>query len=284
MELAFTKMHGLGNDFVFVDDREELWDFDEDAVQWLCDRHFGVGADGLVLVRNATRDDADWAWEYRNADGSLAEMCGNGIRCLAKWLADRGLAGNDPLRIQSAGGVNRVEVLRDDDGAFRAARVDMGEPVLTPALIPVMVEGDEAIDCPLHTDAGDIRFTGVSMGNPHAVIWVDDVDTAPVETVGPAVETNPAFPKRTNVEFAQLDGDDRIRLRVWERGVGETLACGTGACATVVAAILSCRTGRSATVELPGGELEIEWPVGGPVLMTGPADEVFSGSIELTDE
>jgi len=284
MDLHFTKMHGLGNDFVVVDDRDATWDFDEDAVRWLCDRHFGVGADGLILVRKPTRDDADFAWEFRNADGSSAEMCGNGIRCLARWLVERELAGAGPIRVQTATGVAQVEVLRAADGAFVSARVDMGEPVLDAAAVPVELGHDQVIDQPLEPDAGPVRVTAVSMGNPHAVIWVDDVDEAPVESLGPAVECHPAFPRKTNVEFANVDSPDHIRLRVWERGVGETLACGTGACAAVVAAALSCRTGRTATVELPGGELTVEWLPSGHIRMTGPAETVFSGVLELADE
>ncbi|HEX9093694.1 MAG TPA: diaminopimelate epimerase [Coriobacteriia bacterium] len=284
MEFRFTKMHGLGNDFVVVDDRNGVWDFDEGAVSWICDRHFGVGADGLIVVRAATTPDADWAWEYRNADGSFAEMCGNGIRCVARWLTDRGLADGGKLRMQSPGGVNEVEIVLGADGEFAGARVDMGEPVLSAADVPVDLGTEPVIDHLLHTDAGDARVTALSMGNPHAVIWVDDVDEAPVDTLGPAIENHPAFPRRTNVEFAHADSEDHIRLRVWERGVGETLACGTGACAAMVAACLSCRTGRKATVELPGGELVIEWPVGGHVSMTGPAEQVFEGVMELANE
>jgi diaminopimelate epimerase len=166
-----------------------------------------------------------------------------------------------------------------------SARVDMGEPVLAPALIPTTLPGETVFDCPIATEAGEVRVTAVSMGNPHAIIWVPDVDAAPVDTIGPLVEVHPAFPRKTNVEFAQvIEGEDRVRLRVWERGVGETLACGTGACATAVAAVLSCRTGRTCTIELAGGDLEIEWTPAGPVWMTGPAEEVFEGVWSIPDE
>ncbi len=286
MRIEFVKMHGIGNDFVVIDDLEGTLELDPSAVQWICDRHFGVGGDGVILVRRATRDDADLYMHYFNADGSLAEMCGNGIRCFVKHAVDTGLIPQDAstVRVETLGGVKPVTFWRDDAGRMTVARVDMGVPELQPEKIPVDLPGEMVYDCPLETPHGTVRITAVSMGNPHAVIWVDDVDAAPVETVGPAVETHAAFPKRTNVEFAELVDDAHIRLRVWERGVGETLACGTGACATVVAAVLSCRTGRSATVELPGGELEIRWHEDEHVYMTGPATTVFSGAIEVPEE
>jgi diaminopimelate epimerase len=286
MELRFTKMHGLGNDFVVVDDRERQWDFDPDAVRWLCDRHFGVGADGLILVRPADDGRSDFLMLYYNSDGTTAEMCGNGIRCFAKWLVDRGLVEGDTLTVATLGGSKSLEVERHQDGTMALARVDMGEPVLDLAAVPATLDGLTAVDYPIETEAGSVNVTVVSMGNPHAVIWVDDVETAPVETIGPLVENHPAFPHKTNVEFAEtLPDEHRIRLRVWERGVGETLACGTGACATLVAAVLSRRTtGRTATIELPGGELTVEWASDDRVYMTGPAEQVFEGVIDLPDE
>jgi diaminopimelate epimerase len=285
VKLEFTKMHGLGNDFVVVDDLAGTWDFDEDAVRWICDRHFGVGADGLILVRPATDGVSDFFMLYYNADGTTAEMCGNGIRCFAKWLVDRGHVDGDALGVQTLGGPKRIDVERDADGRMTRARVDMGEPVLRPADIPADFTGEQVFECPLETEAGTFNVTCVSMGNPHTIVWVDDVDSAEVETIGPLIENHPKFPRKTNVEFASLgETPDRVRLRVWERGVGETLACGTGACATLVAATLSCRTGRSATIELSGGELLIGWGPDGHVYMTGTADEVFEGAIDLPDE
>ncbi|MGB4592950.1 MAG: diaminopimelate epimerase [Coriobacteriia bacterium] len=286
MELAFTKMNGLGNDFVFIEDLDEEIDLDPGAVAWLCDRHFGVGADGVILVRPATTPDADYYMHYFNADGSLAEMCGNGARCFAKYVVDRGLVGADveDLTIETLGGLKPVHVTRDADGMMLAATVDMGEPVLDPSDIPVDFEGEMVYDCPLETELGTFNITAVSMGNPHAIMWVDDVDEAPVETVGPVIEIHERFPGDTNVEFAQFVDADHIRLRVWERGVGETLACGTGACATLVAGVLSCRTGRSATIELPGGELLVRWHENDHVYMTGGAAEVFRGAITLGDD
>jgi len=284
MDLRFTKMHGCGNDFVVVDDLKSEWDFDEEAVQYLCDRHFGIGADGMILVRPATVPGADYFMYYINADGSLAEMCGNGIRVFAKRLVDTGLVTSDTVAVQTLGGIKRIDIVRDEDGDFLLARVDMGEPVLAAADIPANLPGEPVIDATVPTSLGDVTVTCVSMGNPHAITWVDDVESAPVTTVGPLVETAPCFPRKTNVEFAQLVSPERIRLRVWERGVGETLACGTGACATLVAAALTCRTGRSATIELPGGDLDVEWAEDGHVFMTGPAETVYEGIWALPDE
>ncbi len=283
MDLTFTKMNGLGNDFVFIEDLDERWDLDASAIAWLCDRHFGVGADGVILVRPATDPGADYHMLYHNADGSLAEMCGNGARCFAKYVVDRGLIAPDAssLVIQTLGGLKPVTFTRDYDGTLALATIDMGEPELTPALIPTTFDGEMVYDCPVETELGTFDVTAVSMGNPHAVIWVDDVENAPVTTVGPLVETHERFPRFTNVEFAELVDTENLRLRVWERGVGETLACGTGACATLVAAVLSCRTGRSATIELPGGELLIRWHEDDHVYMTGSAAEVFTGAIAL---
>lgn len=284
MDLRFTKMHGCGNDFVVIDDRGSMWDFDEAAVQLLCDRHFGIGADGLILVRPAADPRAAFHMHYINADGSLAEMCGNGIRVFTRYLVDHGLVSGDSVVVQTLGGLKRVEILRDGDGAFSLARVDMGAPILSSADVPTTLPGDPVVDALVKTSFGDVTLTCVSMGNPHAITWVSDVESAPVTELGPIIETLDVFPRKTNVEFAEIAGGDRIRLRVWERGVGETLACGTGACATLVAAALSGRTGRSATVELPGGELLIEWSMDGSVYMTGPAEEVFDGTWPIPDE
>lgn len=284
MDLRFTKMHGCGNDFVVVSDLDDAWDFEEDAVQLLCDRHFGIGADGLILVRRPTDPAADFFMLYHNADGSLAEMCGNGVRVFARYLVEAGLVTGDSVAVQTLGGIKNVGIVRDDCGGFLLARVDMGSPVLAAADIPTTLPGDPVTDARVHTGLGDVSVTCVSMGNPHAITWVDDVDEAPVTTLGPLVETAPEFPRKTNVEFAQVVAPDRIRLRVWERGVGETLACGTGACATLVAAALTGRTGRLATIELPGGDLDIEWTESGTVLMTGPADTVFTGVWSIPDE
>ena len=287
MLLEFTKMHGLGNDFIVVDDLDESLDLAPEAVAWFCHRNFGVGADGLILVRPSTSPDADFFMLYYNADGTTAEMCGNGVRCFAKYLVDRGLIDTaaESVRVQTLGGVKPVTVTRDDEGLMAMATVDMGEPILEPARIPVDLPGERVVDERISTPAGEFSVTAVSMGNPHAIIWVDDVDSAPVESAGPLIETAPEFPAKTNVEFAQPVGRNHIRLRVWERGVGETLACGTGACATAVAAVLGGRSEREVTVELPGGELAIKWDAtDGHVYMTGPAVEVFRGTLDIPDE
>lgn len=285
MDLTFTKMHGLGNDFVVIEDLSNTWDLAPEAVAWLCDRHFGIGGDGLILVRRSARAGAEYYMHYYNADGSLAEMCGNGIRCFAKYLVDRELIASDvtDLAIDTLGGLKQVTVVRGADSLMEVATVDMGEPILAPAAIPARFDGDAVLDAPLSTTYGDVAVTLVSMGNPHAVLWVDDVDEAPVETLGPEIEVHDRFPHHTNVEFVQVLAPDRVRMRVWERGVGETLACGTGACAVTVAAALTGRTGRSVTVELLGGELEIVWAEDGRVRMTGSATEVFEGVVHLTD-
>ncbi len=291
MELKFTKMHGLGNDFIVIEDLAEELDLAPEAVAWFCDRNFGIGADGLMLVRKATAADADYSWWFRNSDGSVAEMCGNGIRCFAKYLVDRGLvpADQDVVRVETAVGVLSIEVTRAYDSTLHLATVDMGEPILDPREIPTTLGCETPLNpvvaCDLETGMGTYKVTCVSMGNPHCVLFVDDVDTAPVHTLGPIIETHPAFPRKTNVEFAQVDPDnDVIALRVWERGVGETLACGTGACATAVAAALNCLIGREATVELPGGELAIRWAENGHVFMTGPAEEVFTGTLTIEED
>jgi diaminopimelate epimerase len=284
MDLHFTKMHGCGNDFVVIDDRAETLDLDESAVRLLCDRHFGIGADGIILVRPATDPAAEFFMYYINADGSLAEMCGNGVRVFARYLCDAGLVTGSHVAVQTLAGIKLIDIIRDGAGAFSLARVNMGAPVLTASDIPTTLPGDPVVDATVATVMGEFAVTCVSMGNPHAVLWVDDVDEAPVTTLGPVIEAADAFPRRTNVEFAEFVDDTHIRLRVWERGVGETLACGTGACATLVAGVLTCRTGRRATVGLPGGDLDIEWVKDGPVLMTGPASTVYEGVWRIAEE
>ncbi|MDO9556940.1 MAG: diaminopimelate epimerase [Coriobacteriia bacterium] len=286
MELTFTKMHGLGNDFVVIEDLECTLDLSPEAVQWLCDRNFGVGGDGVILMRPATGPSADYYMHYCNADGSLAEMCGNGARCFAKYVVDHDLISGDreSLVIETLGGLKPVTFTRDHDGSLHTATVDMGIPEFDPAKLPSTFEGTQVYQCPIKTPYGTFKITGVSMGNPHAVIWVDDVDDAPVETVGPFIEQSDTFPEGTNVEFAQLVDDETIRARVWERGVGETLACGTGACAILVTGMLACFTGRHASIELPGGALFIRWHEDDHVYMTGSAAEVFSGTIVIPED
>jgi diaminopimelate epimerase len=282
MRIEFTKMHGLGNDFVFVDDLERELTLTPGLVRAMCDRHTGIGGDGLIAVQ---RDEPHGFYmHYFNADGSLAEMCGNGARCFVKYLADRGLIDSSPAVFDTLGGRREAAFTRAADGSVDSVRVDMGEPVLLPGEIPADFEGEVVYDCPIDTELGTFRVTAVSMGNPHAVVWLDgdtSIGDAPVATVGPLIESDPRFPAKTNVEFALRLSANRIALRVWERGVGETLACGTGACATLVASVLGCRTGRRATIQLPGGELDVEWADDEHVYMTGPATESFTGVVEV---
>jgi diaminopimelate epimerase len=290
MELRFVKMHGLGNDFVVFEDLNSEIELSPDAIEWFCDRHFGVGADGVILVRPATTAEADYYMAYYNSDGSIAEMCGNGVRCFAKYVVDHGLIAPDcdELVVETLGGLKPIKVTRAYDNTMYLATVDMGVPVLAPADVPTRMRSgsdtEPVVSAPLVTSAGTFEVTTVSMGNPHCVLWVDDVDTAEVGVIGPAVETDEMFPAKTNVEFAQLVDDSTIRLRVWERGCAETLACGTGACATLVAASLTGRVGRQATVELPGGDLDIHWADDNHVYMTGPATEVFVGQIAIPED
>jgi diaminopimelate epimerase len=290
MELAFLKMHGLGNDFIVIEDVSEELELSAQAVEWFCDRNFGIGADGLILVRPSTILEADFFMLYYNSDGSVAETCGNGIRCFAKYVADQGLlpADKDALVVETLGGLAPITITRASDGTMCLATVDMGVPVLKPAEIPTNMRcggnDDMVIACPLETELGTYDVTPVSMGNPHCVLWVDDVETAPVFELGSVIEDHAMFPQKTNVEFAQMVGENVIRLRVWERGCGETLACGTGACAAAVVASLTLRIGREATVELPGGDLEIRWAENDHVFMTGPAEEVFSGTMIVAED
>ena len=290
MELTFTKMHGLGNDFVVMEDLAQDLDLAPEAVEWFCDRNFGIGGDGLILVRPATTADADFLMLYYNADGTTAEMCGNGVRCFAKYLVDHDLiaADRNEIVVETLGGLRPISITRDYAGMMALATVDMGVPLLTPADIPTDLgcesPGNPVVDCALETELGNFVVTCVSMGNPHCVLWVDNVEDAPVHEIGRVIEQHSVFPNKTNVEFAELVGDDIVRLRVWERGVGETLACGTGACATAVAAALTMRTDREVTIELPGGELEIRWAENDHVYMTGPAEEVFSGVVTISED
>ncbi|MFP5225120.1 MAG: diaminopimelate epimerase [Actinomycetota bacterium] len=277
--MRFTKAHGTGNDFVVVGDLEDGWQPNEAFVAAVCDRHFGVGADGLIRI-GAPRDGGIVFMDYWNADGSTAEMCGNGVRVVAKWLADRDLVASESVAIATRGGVKTVRTEMGEDGKVSHVTVDMGQPALEPSQVPTNAPDANKIELTY----GDTVMTavGVSMGNPHAVIFVDDLDAIDFERLGPAFESDPTFPAKANIEFVQQLGEDHLRMRVWERGVGETLACGTGACAVGVAAHLRGLTSNQTLVSLRGGDLEIEWTKdSGTVLMRGPAVEVFEG--ELTE-
>ena len=288
MNLRFTKMHGLGNDFVLIDCRDKAFSIQRSAFgelsKKLCHRRFGIGADQMLLLYPSTI--ADFKMMIFNADGSEVEMCGNGIRCFAKYIWDRGLSAKEILSVETAAGLIKPE------RAGQLIKVDMGEPVLEGRLIPVNLPPHPPLnkggqggvrDFPLTIEDKTFHITAVSMGNPHAVIFVDEVDVFDVKRYGPIIENLDVFPKRINVEFIQVFDGERIKMRVWERGAGETMACGTGASAAVVAANLNGFTGRRVNVLLTGGELLIEWKEDNHVYMTGPAIEVFEGSIKLGD-
>ncbi|TBL78326.1 diaminopimelate epimerase [Paenibacillus thalictri] len=277
--MNFTKMHGLGNDFIVIAGERELpADASSQAVK-LCSRFFGIGADGLVYILPSER--ADYRMRIINSDGSEAEQCGNAIRCAAKYIYDHGLIdpGKTELAIETIGaGVQSVQ-LQLEDGKVGTVRVDMGEPVLEGLKVPTTVDLEIVKEHPLEVDGRKFRFTAVSMGNPHCVIYVDDAVHFDLHTWGPKLEVHPLFPKKINVEFATVQSPERIDMRVWERGAGPTLACGTGACATLVSSVINGLSDRRAVVSLKGGDLLIEWsPEDNHVYMTGPAEEVFQGS------
>lgn len=275
--LEFAKLHGTANDFVFVDARGGLPGDPAGLARQLCDRHRGIGADGLILVLPS--EQADARMRIVNADGSVAEMCGNGIRGFAKFVLDRGLVRANPLRIETDAGVKtlRAEVR---DGRVHRVAVDMGPPEWSGRAIPVDADG-EVIDAPLVVAGRTHHVTCLSMGNPHCVVFVDDVAALPLAEIGPRFEHHPFFPKRVNTEFVRIADPGRLEMRVWERGAGETMACGTGACAAAVAAARTGRARRQSVVALPGGELAIDWRADDHVVMTGDAVEVFEGRIEV---
>lgn len=280
-KLRFTKMHGISNDYVYIstfDQPEEDW---EQLAIRLSDRRTGIGGDGIILV--CPSDIADAKMRIFNADGSEGKMCGNGIRCAGKFVYDKGLVPADKttVTIDTLSGVKTLE-LTVRDGKVQSARVDMGAAILTPADIPVVFDKGSMIDEPLTVDGKEWRVTAVSMGNPHCVTFVDDVDGLALEKIGPHFEHHPAFPERVNTEFVKVIDDHTLQMRVWERGSGETWACGTGACATAVAACLNgfCQKGEDITVRLRGGDLVINY-TDETVIMTGPASTVFEGEVEI---
>lgn len=275
MAIRFTKMHGAGNDYVYVDCFATPFPDDvEELARNISSRHFGVGGDGLILI--CPSDTADAEMRMYNADGSYSEMCGNGIRCVAKFVHDHGIAVRDQLKITSAGKPFLLD-LELRAGKVERVRVDMGEPILTSREIPTTLPGDPPIDAPLEIAGRTLAVTCVSMGNPHCVTFVDEITDEQVLGLGPQVEVHPAFPRRINVEFIKVLSSSEFDMRVWERGSGETMACGTGACAAAVAGAVTGRLDRRTTAHLRGGDLMLEWTAGGDVLMTGPAAEVFHG-------
>ena len=278
--LNFTKMTGLGNDYIYVDctDGTKLKNIPEMAKK-LSDRHLGIGADGLILIDKSDNKQSDFKMRIFNSDGSEAEMCGNGIRCVAKYIHDHNLSNNDKIAIETLAGIKKVKILENDEVECNEAIVDMGEPIFQDKNIPYNVYEPFNKDLDINVEGEKMRFTVVSMGNPHAVTFVEDLDDLQIEMCGPIIENNPIFPNRTNVEFVQIIDKNNIRVRVWERGVGETLACGTGACAAVVASGLNGYTDEIVNVSLPGGKLKIEWGKDNHIYMQGPATTVFEGKL-----
>lgn len=288
--IEFVKLNGAGNDFVFVEDMEDKIELTPEQVQMLCDRHFGIGADGVIVVKPPKDPSNAGFMHYINSDGTLAQMCGNGVRCFAKYLVDKGIVErHTPLiNVETRAGVKTISYTTDEAGKLTQATVDMGAPILNPADVPTtlafnaMTDSGEAFvkEAPLESPFGTYSFTCVSMGNPHAVTFLEDCDAIDVDRVGAYFESCAAFPEKANIEFATVK-DDGIHMRVYERGCGETLACGTGACATNVAAFLTDRAPAENDLILLGGTLHIAYTPGGSVLMTGPAAESFTGFVAL---
>ena len=274
--MKFTKMQGIGNDYVYVNCLQETIENPSELAKKISDRHYGVGSDGLIMINPS--DKADFEMEMYNADGSRGEMCGNGIRCVAKYVYDYGLTDKTSISVETLAGIKYLD-LTVEDGKVVIVKVDMGKPMLRPEEVPVVSEKEEVIDEPITVDGQEYRMTCVSMGNPHAVVFIDqDVKEFPLETVGVKFENHERFPKRVNTEFVNVLDRHTAQMRVWERGSGETLACGTGACAVAVACVLNGLTEDEVTVKLLGGDLQIKWDrEKNTVYMTGPAEVVFDG-------
>lgn len=274
-KIAFTKMHGIGNDYIYIDCMKSEPDRLPELAVEMSDRHFGVGGDGIVLI--CPSDKADFKMRMFNNDGSEAKMCGNASRCIAKYVRERGLTDKDVVSLETLSGIKTLTMHLDSSGEVESVTVDMGEPELRPSHIPVSAEGDSMIERPLACSQGDVSVTAVSMGNPHGVIFVDRLEDVDFDRLGPELEKHPVWPDRANIEFLEVLSPSEARMRVWERGSGETLACGTGACAAAVAAAMTGRCGREITIHLRGGDLKIEWGADNHVRMTGGASDVFDG-------
>ena len=275
--IKFTKMHGLGNDYVYIDAINQKIENESSLAKFVSNRHFGIGSDGLILICKS--DSADFKMRMFNSDGSEAEMCGNGIRCVGKFVYDKGLTDKTIVKIETLAGIKTL-VLNTKDGKVETARVDMGEPILEAEKIPVISKEQPVKNLELEAENKKFKFTCVSMGNPHAITIVENTKEFDVEKYGKILEVDKAFPKKANIEFAQIIDKENIKMRVWERGAGETLACGTGACATAVACNLNGLTGRKVNIELLGGTLNIEWNENdNHIYMTGPAVTVFDGEL-----
>ena len=275
--IKFTKMHGLGNDYVYMNAIHQHIEDESTLAQFVSNRHFGIGSDGLILICKSEK--ADFKMRMFNSDGSEAEMCGNGIRCVGKFVYDKGLTQKTEVTIETLAGIKTLQ-LNIKNGKVETVKVDMGEPILEPKEIPVISEEKPVKNLKLKAEDKEFVFTCVSMGNPHAITIVDNTKEFDVEKYGKVLEVDKAFPNKTNVEFIEIVDKNNIKMRVWERGAGETLACGTGACASVVACVLNNLTERNVNVELLGGKLEIEWNKNdNHVYMTGPAVTVFEGEL-----
>ena len=275
--IKFTKMQGLGNDYVYIDAINQNIENMSSLAKFVSDRHFGIGSDGLILICKS--DIADFKMRMFNSDGSEAEMCGNGIRCVGKFVYDKGLTNKTTLAIETLAGIKTLK-LNTKEGKVETVKVDMGEPILDPEKIPVISDEKPVKNLLLKAEDKEFKFTCVSMGNPHAITEVEETEKFDVEKYGKVLEVNKAFPNKTNVEFIKILDKEHIKMRVWERGAGETLACGTGACATAVACYLNGKTNRKVEVELLGGKLYIEWnEKDNHIYMTGPAVTVFEGSM-----
>ena len=251
--MKFTKMHGIGNDYVYVNCLQEKVEDPSGTARKISDRHFGIGSDGLILIKPSEK--ADFQMDMYNADGSKGAMCGNGIRCVAKYVYDYGLTDKTSISVETGSGIKYLD-LTVENNKVTMVKVDMGEPDLTASHIPIKAQTEQVIDEPIEVDGKTYRITGVSMGNPHGVVFLDDIDSLDIEKIGPSFENHVRFPDRINTEFVQLDNRSHVRMRVWERGSGETLACGTGACAVAVACVVNGLTQREVTVSLRGGDLK----------------------------
>ena len=279
--MKFTKMHGIGNDYVYVNCFEESVKNPAEVSKFVSDRHFGIGSDGLILISPSAI--ADFRMNIYNADGSQAEMCGNGIRCVAKYVYDYGLTDKTEISVETLAGIKYLR-LQVENGKVASVEVNMGAPILEPKEIPVAVEESPVVNVPVEVKGKIYHMTCVSMGNPHAIIFMNNVKDLDIAAIGPYFENHTVFPKRTNTEFVEVLDRNTVNMRVWERGSDETLACGTGACATTVACILNDKTENEVTVHFLGGDLKIRWDrEANQVYMTGPATVVFDGEITLPD-
>ena len=281
MKIEFTKMEGCGNDYIYVEELHQHFDNHEEIAKKLSDRHFGIGGDGVIFIQSS--EIADARMSMYNEDGSIGKMCGNGIRCVAKYLYDNNIVRSHTMTIETLSGVKKINLVFVGDEVVGAS-VDMGEAILDPKSIPALLEGRQIVDRPVAFNDKLLNITCVSMGNPHCIIFVDNVKDIELNLLGPMIENSSIFPERTNVEFVHVVDEEHLQMRVWERGAGETLACGTGACASVVAAVENgfCKKNRTISVSVKGGDLSIKY-IDNHVLMQGPARKVFTGIVQMDE-